>query len=78
MKDDFVDPKGAAEILGLKEGTLAVWRSKNWNRGPRYKKVGRKVRYRKTDLYEYMDSRTVETVDSYSKKIRPVKSQAKQ
>lgn len=74
MQDDFVDTKGASAILGLKEGTLAVWRSRNYNCGPRYKKVGRKVRYRKSDLYEYMDSRTVETIDSYNKKLRQVKS----
>jgi len=74
MKDDFVDARGAAEILGLKPGTLAVWRSRSYNRGPRYKKIGGKILYRKSDLLEFIDSHTVETTDSSQKHLHQIRS----
>lgn len=45
----------AAEYLGgLEKNTLEGWRIKGI--GPRYIKVGRLVRYRITDLDEYIES----------------------
>lgn len=52
-----VDEKGAAEILGAQVKTLQSWR---WGkRGPKYLKVGRLVRYRLSDLAEYMERQTI-------------------
>lgn len=54
----------AAEYLGLKPGTLPVWRHSGI--GPGYVKVGRNVRYRKADLDRYLETRVVKTVTSRS------------
>lgn len=77
MKDEYVDGRGAAEILGLQPTTLAVWRSKNFNKGPKYKKIGGRVRYRKSDIYEFIEACNVETVDSCQTKLRPAKGLGK-
>lgn len=47
----------AAEILGVTTGTLATWRcTKRY--ALKWIKVGRKIRYRLTDVVEWIDSRT--------------------
>ena len=57
----LLTPRESAELLGVPEGTLAQWRSQR--RGPPYIKLeGRLVRYRRSDLEEYIASRFVETV----------------
>lgn len=53
-----VDEHEAAGILGLKVATLQKWR---WEgTGPKFLKVGRLVRYRLSDLNEFLDGVTVE------------------
>jgi excisionase family DNA binding protein len=48
-----VSPQEAAERLGLQVSTLANWR---WcGRGPRFLRVGRRVRYRLADLTAWME-----------------------
>lgn len=54
---DLVDETEAAEILDLKPGTLSVWRSTGRYSIP-FIKVGRKVRYSRTALNAWLDSRT--------------------
>ncbi len=56
----LLTPREAAEFLGVPQGTLAQWRSQR--RGPPYIKLeGRLVRYRHTDLENYLKSHMVET-----------------
>lgn len=56
----LLTPKQAAELLGIPEGTLAQWRSQR--RGPPYIKLeSRLVRYRCSDLEEWLESQTVQT-----------------
>lgn len=51
-----VGPTEAARRLGVQPGTLHNWR---WaGRGPRFVKLGSRVRYRLTDLADYLDERT--------------------
>ena len=51
-----VSPDEAAKRLGVTRETLANWR---WRGdGPRYLRVGRRVRYRLGDLAEYLDEQT--------------------
>lgn len=57
-----VDTKGAAKILGLSAGTLEVWRCHG--RGPRYRKIGRRVFYAVVDLEAFATANVVETIDS--------------
>ncbi len=47
----------AASLLGLKEQTLALWRSSGG--GPEYIKTGRKVRYRPEAIQDYIENQTV-------------------
>ena len=51
-------PKQAAQILGVSEETLAVWRCTK--RYPlSYIKMGRKVFYRANDLIDFINQRTI-------------------
>ncbi|UPQ84770.1 helix-turn-helix domain-containing protein [Pseudomonas knackmussii] len=54
-----VDDKQAAAVLGIKASTLSVWRSTGRYNLP-YMKVGRLVRYRLSDLAEFLARRTSE------------------
>ena len=46
----------AAEILGIKHNSLEVWRCQG--RGPKYIKIEGAIRYRLSDLEDYIASRT--------------------
>ena len=48
----------AAEFLNMKPSTLTTWRA--LRKGPKYSKVGRSVRYRRSDLVEFVSGRVVE------------------
>jgi len=50
--------KEAAEFLGIKEITLAIWKSTKRHQLP-VVKVGRLVRYRLSDLHDFIERRTV-------------------
>lgn len=52
-----IGEKLAAEVLGVKSTTLAVWRSTGRYNLP-YLKVGRLVKYRISDLAEFLARRT--------------------
>lgn len=55
----LLSPKEAAEFLGIPLGTLAQWRSQR--RGPPYIKLEeRLVRYRHSDLEEYLSGHSVD------------------
>jgi predicted DNA-binding transcriptional regulator AlpA len=49
----------AAELIGVKPQTMAVWRSKGT--GPPYLKTGRSIRYLNEDIKEYLQQRRVRT-----------------
>ena len=55
-KADLLDEKSAAAILDVSPGTLSVWRSTGRYNLP-FLKVGRKVRYRRSDLEAWIQSR---------------------
>ena len=48
----------AAELIGVRPQTLALWRSTQ-RYGLPYVKVGRLVRYRRADLEKWLESRLV-------------------
>ena len=50
------DTLAAAPLLGVRPGTLEVWRCQG--RGPRFVKSGSRVVYRLRDINDYLDSRT--------------------
>ena len=55
--DSLLTPKQAGEALHVSAGTLAVWRSTG-RYELRFVKVGRWVRYRWSDILQFLDSRT--------------------
>lgn len=54
--DDLIDTEAAAELLGLAEGTLSVWRSTGRYNLP-FIKVGRRVRYSRKALEAWLAGR---------------------
>jgi excisionase family DNA binding protein len=54
---ELLDEKQAADVLTVAPGTLSVWRSTGRYKIP-FVKVGRRVRYRRSDLLEWLESRT--------------------
>jgi hypothetical protein len=58
---DLLNTEQAAEILQVTAGTLTVWRSTR--RYPlKYVKVGRRVKYRASDLEDFLRLRTMSGV----------------
>jgi excisionase family DNA binding protein len=56
----LLTPRQAADFLGVPEGTLAQWRSQR--RGPSFIKLeGRLVRYRVSDVENYVCQHVVKT-----------------
>jgi hypothetical protein len=58
---ELYDTPGAAAFIGVKPGTLEVWRALKRPQ-PRYLKIGRLVRYRRQDLLDWLDARAVSCV----------------
>lgn len=54
---ELLDDKAAAAVLDVTPGTLSVWRSTGRYALP-FLKVGRNVRYRRTDLLSWLEKRT--------------------
>ncbi|MBB3230955.1 helix-turn-helix domain-containing protein [Halomonas stenophila] len=46
----------AAEFLGLSPNTVNQWRY--LKRGPRFRKIGKNVRYAEADLLEFLEKQT--------------------
>jgi len=57
---ELLDERAAAALLDVTPGTLSVWRSTGRYALP-FLKVGRKVRYRQSDLLAWLDKRTRST-----------------
>lgn len=57
---ELLDEKSAAAVLDVTPGTLSVWRSTGRYSLP-FLKVGRKVRYRHSDLLAWLERRTRES-----------------
>jgi predicted DNA-binding transcriptional regulator AlpA len=57
--DRLLTPEETARYLRYKAQTLAFWRMKRM--GPRFVKTGHSVRYRVSDLEDWIERRTVTT-----------------
>jgi predicted DNA-binding transcriptional regulator AlpA len=55
--DSALTENQAAEFLGLSVRTLQAWRVRGG--GPRYAKLGRAVRYRRSELVSFQQAHTV-------------------
>lgn len=56
--DPLLSPNEAAEILGVKPQTLGVWRMTGRHNLP-FIRVGGKIRYRASDLADWLESNTI-------------------
>jgi predicted DNA-binding transcriptional regulator AlpA len=59
--DRLITTKIAADLLGRHPAVLADWRHQK--RGPRYIKIGKSIRYRMSDLENWVDRHTVDPGD---------------
>jgi Helix-turn-helix domain len=57
--DQYCDTNEAAKILAVLPVTLRKWRHSKCPYGPPYLKAGRMVRYKISDLTEYLTRHTV-------------------
>lgn len=55
--DKLLTPKETSKFLGVREITLAIWRSEG--KGPNYIKVGGSVRYSLLELKCYLTKNTI-------------------
>ena len=55
--DTLLTEVQAADVLNLSIRTLQAWRTKR--SGPSFVRAGRAIRYRRRDLYDWMDANTV-------------------
>lgn len=55
--EQLLNEKESAEILTVKPTTLATWRSDKSQALP-YVKIGRSIRYRRSDLLAFIDAQT--------------------
>lgn len=56
-QDQLIDTDQAAKLLAIEPATLVKWRSTGENNIP-YVRIGRSVRYRTTDLRDWIDRHT--------------------
>lgn len=56
MEDVLLDTDQASRLLGLASGTLRKWRLAG--RGPAFVRLGRSVKYRKSELEGFVSRRT--------------------
>ena len=57
LSEDLLNEVSAATLLGVTPGTLSVWRCTGRYNLP-FIKIGRKVRYRRSDLIAWLNTRT--------------------
>ena len=62
MAKQWLTAAQVEEMTGIKEKTLANWRSQG--RGPQYHKVGKIIRYALEEIERWMQSFRVRTIDS--------------
>ncbi len=57
--DALLDQKSMCNVLGITTKTAEAWRTRGF--GPRFVKVGSLVRYRKSDIHAWVNSRAVKS-----------------
>lgn len=54
--EPLLDPGRVARLLGVEVDTLGAWRRKGY--GPRWYKIGKKIKYAESDLRTWMHAQT--------------------
>jgi predicted DNA-binding transcriptional regulator AlpA len=63
MQKKYLTAGEVEEMIGIKEKTLANWRSQG--KGPQYYKAGRIIRYSLDEVERWMSLYRIRTVDSF-------------
>lgn len=58
----LLNTRDAAAYLGLSPSTLEHWRTEKPMRGPAFVRLGHQVRYRETDLVQFVEDQLVQSV----------------
>jgi Helix-turn-helix domain len=53
--NELIENEEAAQVLRVKPATLNTWRTHGF--GPEFLKVGRRVLYRRSDVFSWIESR---------------------
>lgn len=56
MNEPLLTTKEAAELMGIKENTLTIWRNTDRQHIP-YIKIGRAIRYKRSDIVKFLTER---------------------
>ena len=59
MNEPLLTTREAAKLLGVKANTLAIWRNTDRYHIP-YIKIGRAIRYKRSDLVKFLSERTTD------------------
>lgn len=71
-KEKMLSRKEAAEFLGLRENTLAIWAIKKRYDLPMYK-VGKNIKYKITDLQRFQEGQSIHGMLDYTDNAKPRK-----
>jgi hypothetical protein len=71
-KEKMLSRKEAAEFLGLRENTLAIWAIKKRYDLPMYK-VGKNIKYKITDLQKFQEGQSIHGMLDYTDNAKPRK-----
>jgi hypothetical protein len=71
-QEKMLNRKEAAEFLGYKENTLAIWACTQRQTIPMYK-VGKRIKYKLADLQEFQEANPVSHVTKVETNIKPRK-----
>jgi predicted site-specific integrase-resolvase len=55
--EPLLDPRKVARLLGVEVETLGAWRRKGY--GPRWYRIGRKIKYSEADLRSWMSDQVL-------------------
>ena len=74
--DDLLTSAETAALIGIKVGTLEIWRMKG--KGPKFAKLGSAgqapIRYRRSDVVAFIEQRLFESTSHYTAALATLKA----
>ena len=65
LLEPLLEPAKVARLLGVEVETMGVWRRKGY--GPRWYRIGKKIRYAEPDLRAWMNAQAGSGVTGYQR-----------
>ena len=60
IQQEWINPNQAHKEFGFSVSTLAKWRMTN--KHLKYSKIGKYIKYKRSDIVEFLEAHTIETV----------------